>query len=178
MKCLDGNTTEQQHREALGSCIRARRQGLVGLVCLAATLLLLSVAQATPPLAAGAGGTDARLDLLFGEHDPYRAFLRALQTAVAADDRKQVAAMVSYPLRAKLHGHALSIHTTQQFLSHYDELLPRATRTLIAAQTYEALFVNAQGVMIGSGQVWFSGVCNDELCSRRPIKVIGFNPGS
>jgi hypothetical protein len=121
---------------------------------------------------------DARLDLLFGEHDPYRAFLHALQAAVAADDRKQVAAMVSYPLKAKVHGHAVSIHTTQQFLSHYDALLPPATRTLIADQTYEALFVNTQGVMIGSGQLWFSGVCNDELCSRRTIKVIGFNPGS
>lgn len=119
---------------------------------------------------------DARLDLLFGEHDPYRAFLRELQGAVAADERSRVAAMVSYPLRVKIHARVVHIGTTQQFLRHYDELLPPATRALIAAQSYEGLFVNSQGVMIGSGQLWFSGVCGDELCSRRTIKIIAFNP--
>ncbi len=122
------------------------------------------------------GGIDARLDLLFGEHDPYRAFLRDLQAAVAADQRSRVAAMVSYPLKARIHGHVVRIGTTQQFFGHYDELLPQATRAQIAAQSYEGLFVNSQGVMIGSGQLWFSGVCGDELCSRRTIKIIAFNP--
>ncbi len=28
----------------------------------------------------------------------------------------------------------------------------------IAAQTYETLFANWQGVMIGNGELWFSGV--------------------
>jgi hypothetical protein len=119
---------------------------------------------------------DARLDLLFGEHDPYRAFLRELQAAVAADDRARVAAMVSYPLKTSIHGHGVRLGATQQFLSHYDELLPAATRALIGAQSYEQLFVNGQGVMIGSGQLWFSGVCSDALCSRRRIKIIAFNP--
>jgi hypothetical protein len=137
----------------------------------------VTLAAAAPPDApSGSTGMDVRLDLLFGEHDPYRAFLRELQAAVAADDRTRVAALVSYPLKATIHGHVVRMGTTRQFLAHYDELLPQATRALIAAQSYEALFVNSQGVMIDSGQLWFSGVCSDVLCSRRTIKIIAFNP--
>lgn len=144
--------------------------------------LLIAGALLAPALAAqseapaGSGGMDARLDLLFGEHDPYRAFLGELQGAVATDQRSRVAALVSYPLKVKIRGHVLRIGSTQQFLSHYEELLPQATRAVIAAQSYEGLFVNSQGVMIGNGQLWFSGVCGDELCSRRTIKIIAFNP--
>jgi hypothetical protein len=147
-------------------------------VALAAAVVLVSLAQAAPAPQAPSGndGVDSRLDLLFGEHGPYRTFLGALQAAVAADDRRQVAAMIGYPLKTRLHGQVVHIRTTQQFLGHYEELLPPATRAAIAAQSYQALFVNSQGVMIGSGQLWFSGVCNDQLCSRRTIKVIALNP--
>jgi hypothetical protein len=142
------------------------------------SVLFVTAALAAPPQApaGGGGGIDARLDLLFGEHDPYRTFLRELQAAVAADQRTQVAAMVSYPLSAKIDGHRIRIRSTRQFLSHYEELLPQTTRALIAAQSYEELFVNSQGVMIGRGQVWFSGVCSDELCSKRTIRIIALNP--
>jgi hypothetical protein len=146
---------------------------------LVAGVLFMTAALAAPPAAPSGGtGMDARLDLLFGEHDPYRSFLQELQSAVAADERSRVATMVSYPLRTKLHGHTLRVATTKQFLSHYDELLPQATRALIAAQAYEALFVNSQGVMIGNGQLWFSGVCSDALCSSRTIKIIALNPAA
>jgi len=162
---------------ASATSIRPARSARRGCAFLVAGFLLVTPALGTPPEApSGSPGMDARLDLLFGEHDSYRAFLRELQAAVAADERSRVAAMVSYPLKAKVHGHVVRIGTTQQFLSHYDQLLPQPTRALIAAQSYEELFVNSQGVMIGSGQLWFSGVCNDELCSKRTIKIIGFNP--
>lgn len=155
---------------------QARRVPGCGTFLAVAALLVSPAHAAPPPPAAGSAGVDARLDLLFGEHDPYRAFLHALQAAVAADDRRQVATMVSYPLTTKIEGHLVHIRTTRQFLGHYDELLPPATRKLIATQSFEDLFVNSQGVMVGSGQLWFSGVCSDELCSKRTIKLTAFNP--
>jgi hypothetical protein len=155
---------------------RARVRLRVRSVALAAAVVVVTLAQAAPEAPSGNDGVDSRLDLLFGEHGPYRTFLGALQAAVAADDRRQVAAMIGYPLKTRLHGQVVHIRTTQQFLGHYEELLPPATRAAIAAQSYQALFVNSQGVMIGSGQLWFSGVCNDQLCSRRTIKVIALNP--
>lgn len=118
---------------------------------------------------------DARLDLLFGEHDPYRAFLRQLQAAVAEDSREQVAAMVSYPLNTKLNGRAVRIRTPRQFLGHYEALLPPKTRQLIARQSYGELFANSAGAMIGNGELWFSGICKDKACRSHVIKITALN---
>jgi hypothetical protein len=145
---------------------------------LAVALLLSAGADAPVSLAAQGTGADAdaRLDLLFGEHDPYRNFFYELQAAVAAHAREQVAAMISYPLKARVHGRVLQLRNPQQFDAHYDELLPPKTQDLIAQQSFDSLFANSQGVMIGNGQIWFAGVCTDELCSARPIRIIAFNP--
>ena len=142
-----------------------------------AGLLVAAAAPAGPsepdPAAAA---VDARLDRLFGEHDAYRKFLHDLQAAVVGDLREQLAGMVSYPLSTKLQGRAVRIRTPRQFLSHYETLLPVNTRQLIAQQSYEQLFATSAGVMIGSGELWFSGVCKDEACSSRAIKIIALNP--
>jgi len=173
---LDSGTLRQRLVRPTAGFRRLARRACRSCAVLLGSVLLITLAAAQPVAPSGSGGMDARLDLLFGEHDPYRAFLGQLQAAVAADERVRVAGMVSYPLKTKIHGHVVRIGTTQQFLAHYDQLLPQATRTLLAAQSYEELFVNSQGVMIGSGQLWFSGICNDALCSRRTIKIIAFNP--
>ena len=50
------------------------------------------------------------------------------QIEQARDERDQVAALVSYPLRTRLKGKSLRLTTPAQFLGHYDELLPPKTR--------------------------------------------------
>src|SRR5580698_7022787 len=93
---------------------RARVRLRVRSVALAAAVVVVTLAQAAPEAPSGNDGVDSRLDLLFGEHGPYRTFLGALQAAVAADDRRQVAAMIGYPLKTRLHGQVVHIRTTQQ----------------------------------------------------------------
>jgi hypothetical protein len=151
---------------------RARRPRpyLVGLVALG---------LAAGPLLGMAGENawvDARLDLLFGEHEPYRNFLRELQSAVREQARERLAAMVSYPLRTRIKGQRVRLHTPAEFLAHFDELLTPKTQHAIALQSYGDLFLNSQGVMIGQGEVWFGGVCKDQACSARSVKIIAVNP--
>lgn len=45
-----------------------------------------------------------------------------------------------------------------QFLAAYDKIVTAKVRNAITAQRYATLFANWQGVMIGDGEVWFSGV--------------------
>jgi hypothetical protein len=142
-------------------------------VALAALGCTLAVAAHPADAPSGETAVDTRLDALFGEHDSYHAFLKALQTALAAHARQTVASMVSYPLTAKVHGRVLHLHTPRDFLAYYDELLPVKTQELIAHQSYGQLFANSQGVMIGDGQVWFGGVCEGQSCV---VKIIAFNP--
>ncbi len=120
--------------------------------------------------------TDARLDQLFGEHASFHAFLEELQAAVAADERAKVAGLVNFPLRTRIDGRVVRLHTRAEFLVHYDALLPPATRTRLAAQSYAGLFANSQGVMIGDGQIWFAAVCSDRACLSKPVRIIAFNP--
>ncbi len=119
---------------------------------------------------------ESRLDTLFGSHEPYRRFLTDLQHAVAAHDRNQIAGMVSYPLKTRIAGSRVSLAKPQQFLAHFDELLPQKSLDAISAQTFSGLFANSQGVMIGSGEVWFSGVCKAHNCDAPPIMITALNP--
>jgi hypothetical protein len=142
---------------------------LVGRLLLIALLPVTALAQGVPAM-------DARLDTLFGEHQAYRKFLRQLQAAVSSQQRVQVARLVSYPLVTHLRGHQVTIRTPQQFLQHYGQLLPAASVEAITAQRYEALFANAQGAMIGAGEVWFGGVCADDNCRQRKVRITAINP--
>lgn len=117
-----------------------------------------------------AAEVDARLDDLFGAHAPYRAFLAELQAAVAADDRSAVAAMVSYPLNTKVDGAAVSIDSAAAFVDQYGALMTEKVTEAVAEQTYAGLFANAQGAMIGDGEIWFTGVGEDET-----VKIIAIN---
>jgi hypothetical protein len=119
------------------------------------------------PLATKAD-VDARLDRLYGAHQPYADFLAALQKASAANDRQAIANMVHYPFSTLLAARRKVLKTPKAFLARYDDIMTPKVRAAIAAQTYETLFSNSNGLMIGSGQVWFTGKCVDATCAKPP----------
>jgi hypothetical protein len=148
-----------------------------GLLARLVSLFVVTLAAAPRVgIAAETAEVDARLDVLFGEHEAYRNFLHELQSAVSEHARERVAVMVNYPLRTRLNGKWVRLQTPAQFLAHYDDLLTAKTRDVISRQSYGDLFSSSQGVMIGDGEVWYSGVCKDHSCSSRSIKIIAFNP--
>jgi hypothetical protein len=136
----------------------------------------LAVLGPDPAPAQSDEATSARLEALFGDHEAYREFLIALQAAVAAGDRAAVAAMVAYPLQTTIAGEP-TIGSAAGFLRHYDRLLTPAVVAAIERQTYASLFANAEGVMIGDGEIWFSGTCPDTACTEVRVKVIAINAG-
>jgi hypothetical protein len=133
------------------------------------------MAAAVTPEAASRS-IDLRLDALFGSHEPYRKFLHDLQRAVAAGDREQIAAMVSYPLNTHIAGRAVKLDNPRHFLAHFDVLLPQKSLDAITAQSFVGLFANSQGVMIGSGEVWFSAACAARDCNAAPVLITALNP--
>lgn len=103
-----------------------------------------------------AAETDTTLDTLFGSHEPYRAFLETLKTAVGEGNKQAVAAMVAFPLHAHVGGKSLKINDAAHFIAAYDTIVTPELRQAIARQDYATLFANWQGVSVGNGQVWFS----------------------
>ena len=53
-----------------------------------------------------------------------------------------------------------------------DEIVTEETVAAVSGQSYESLFASDQGIMFGNGQVWMSGVCEDDACERWDVKII------
>ncbi|MCW8060438.1 hypothetical protein [Agrobacterium tumefaciens] len=127
-------------------------------VLIAATAALLSSGIPGSAAAQSAAETNQALDALFGSHAPYQQFFEKLQKAIATSDKQAVASMVDYPFRARIAGKAIKINDAAHFLADYDKIITAKVKQAILKQTYPTLFANWQGVSIGDGEVWFSGV--------------------
>ena len=130
-----------------GATLRAIR-----LCCLALVLLLAAGLTAVP--------TDcrAREDYSFiGIKDASQVpkFVASLQKALAAEDKDAVAGLVSYPLRVSVGGQDLEVADKAAFVRQYDQIITKDIKQNILAQRLNDIFVNKQGVMVGSdGKVW------------------------
>ena len=123
--------------------------------------------------------TDQRLDYICGEHEPYHKFFDTFKTAVASDDKKTVANLINYPLMVNRESGTKYIKSSAALLRNYDAIFTENVRHEIAIQTYDTLFVNWQGVMIGRGQVWFEGICSGIItngkCENVTVNVVTIN---
>jgi hypothetical protein len=90
-----------------------------------------------------------------GVDDPQamQDFLHRLHAAERAGDRPALAAMVRYPLTVD----GETYENAQALLAGFDRVFTPNVRAAIRSATYASLFVNAQGAMIGDGQVWLDG---------------------
>lgn len=113
---------------------------------------------------------DASLDGLFGAHQPYHVFFDDLKKAVTTEDKAAVAAMVDYPFQARIDGKAVKLRDKAHFIADYDKIVTGKIKSAVANQTYATLFANWQGVMVGDGEVWFSGIGDKNV-----IKITAIN---
>ena len=124
----------------------------IWLRCLALGLLLAAGLVAVP------ADCEAKEDYSFvGIKDASQVpkFVASLQKALAADDKNAVAALVSYPLMVSVGGQDLEVEDKAAFVSQYDRIITKEIKQNILAQPLNDIFVNKQGVMVGSdGKVW------------------------
>ena len=100
------------------------------------------------------------------------AFFLKFKAAVINHDVKKVASMASYPLM--VNG-KFAASNRLSFISHYDVIFTPKVVGAIKHQTYQKLWSNYEGVMIGDGEVWFGGICSDQSCSKYEIKILSVN---
>ncbi len=111
------------------------------------------------------------LDMLVGDHVKVQQLLTELQQAVAQKDAAAVAALVHYPIKVNPGKRPFVVKNQKDFVKDYDRIITPDISAAIQKQKYESLFVNSQGAMIGSGEVWISGICRDKACKQSDIKV-------
>lgn len=132
----------------------------------ALAVLLLS----SPVFAQSAADMNKSLDQLFGAHKPYAEFFAKLQAAIAAGDKATVAGLVDYPFQARIGDKAIKVRDAAHFIADYDRVITAKVKAAVAKQTYATLFANWQGVMIGDGEIWFSGIGDG-----KQVKIIAIN---
>ena len=132
------------------------------------------LATAAQPTAAADGIADADA----------QAFLTSLQTAVRSDDRRRVAKLVHYPLRVNRAAAASAgsaappprnVANAAAFVQGYGTIFTPKVREAVLRQDPAKLFRNAQGAMIGNGEVWFAGVCRTPGCTHPVLGITAVN---
>jgi hypothetical protein len=125
-------------------------------------------AAATPATSAN-GDVRQRIEQVLGDAAQYETVFNAFQKAVNGGDRAAVVEEVRFPLNI---ANGAKITGPGEFQRNYERILTPAVRKAIAAQKFDDVMVNQQGVMIGDGQVWLNGTCLDQACSRTGVKVV------
>jgi hypothetical protein len=134
----------------------------------AALIALLPVAT----LAQSRTDIDKAIETNIGDPVKVHETFTQLQQAVAKHDAAAVAALVNYPITINPRTNkAMRVRTPQAFIAGYDKIITPHICKVVEDQKYEQLFVNYQGAMFGSGEVWIAGICKDKACKQSDIKV-------
>ncbi|MGH9654637.1 MAG: hypothetical protein ACRD6B_14375 [Bryobacteraceae bacterium] len=132
-------------------------------------MVILVAFLVIPTIAVASGGRFAVAGL---KDTDVHAFFEQLKAAVISHDVEKIASMASYPF--VLNGKA-SVPNRAAFISHYRQIFTPEVIEAVEQQSYDKLWSNWQGVMIGDGEVWFAGICPDSSCSSYEIKIISVN---
>jgi len=135
-------------------------------------MILAITALASLARAQSKAEIDKAIEANLGDPEKFKSVMDELQRSVAKHDVATVATLVSYPITVNPRTKkAMRIRTPDAFVASYDKIITLHIADVIEKQKYEDLFVNYQGAMFGSGEVWISGICKDKQCKESDIKV-------
>jgi len=116
---------------------------------------------------------------MYGESaKPIVDFFLAIQDCVRNDDRVGLAGMVLYPISVYTNGQQkIELRNEKDFIAQYSQIATTKWKQTVLEQDPAELFMNWQGVMIGSGEIWFSPVCMGEGgCEETKLFIISIHP--
>jgi hypothetical protein len=116
---------------------------------------------ANPPVAERLKGI-ARLD-----PEAVAQYLNDLKAIVARGDRAAACALVNYPITIGAPPKTKTIASAASCEKNYERIFTPRVIDAIGKQQFADLFVNYQGVMIGRGEIWFGGICDNDQCTGR-----------
>jgi inhibitor of cysteine peptidase len=92
-----------------------------------------------------------------GIDDPagFEKYFREVQSLIVQGDRQEVVKHFRYPVELNIDNASVTINDEMELLDRYDAVFNNNVVNAVAGQKTEDLFVNAMGVMVGDGQVWF-----------------------
>lgn len=130
---------------------------------------------ATPAFAQTADDVNAQIDTVLGDHAIYQTAIETIQKALAEHDTVALAGYVPFGEAIKVNGEDVVIADEADLDARFDELFNDKVVTAITGQDYGALFVNQDGIMFGTGELWITGVCLDDTCADVFVNISAIN---
>ncbi|MDQ0320794.1 hypothetical protein QO002_002932 [Pararhizobium capsulatum DSM 1112] len=121
------------------------------------------------------GEVYSRIEQLHGNAEAFSGPFQNLTDAMRDGDAETVADLAEYPLEIHANGETYDILSAQDFIDNFDTLITEETRNAVADQSYDALFVNSDGVMFANGEVWMGAICDDDDCAITHWAITAIN---
>lgn len=107
--------------------------------------------------------------------DDVKSFLESLKKSVEAEDKVYLSNVARYPLRYFENKKRKSVNGPAQFVKKYKAIFTDKVKHTIENQQYQDLFVDSEGIMLGNGEVWISGIVEKTTPPKTLIKIIAVN---
>jgi hypothetical protein len=98
----------------------------------------------------------------FSDSIAVKKFLKKIKYWVGNNQKDSVAAIIAYPLRKPV------IKNQESLLKNYESVFNDKVKKALLEQNLSQLFRNAQGVMVGNGDLWINE-------TPRGLKIIAIN---
>ncbi len=142
---------------------------------LRSAIFALALLMAAPAMAQTTEDVDKRIDDVLKNHVPYETAFVDLQSALEANDLDALSEFMQFGTPFYLNGKQVTLKDAEEFKARVDEFFNDKVKKAVTSQTYDTLFVNADGVMFGVGQLWLAGICRDSACNEFDVKISAFN---
>ena len=86
-----------------------------------------------------------------------------IKSLVKNNEVSKVANYVSYPLNVNKEDKKIKIQSKEDFIKNYNTVITENVKKALLVQDVAKTFVNYQGVMVGSGEIWFTHVNNKAM---------------
>lgn len=143
-----------------------------------ATALIGATLLASSPSLADEASVDQQIENLLGDAADYKELFYAFKVALEEEKSDIVVSLINYPLTVNIDGDEATYSSEQELLDAYDSVFTETIVEAVSNQEYGDLFVNSEGVMIGNGEVWISGICEDSACTSAPPRVAAIQSGN
>ena len=84
-----------------------------------------------------------------------------IRTAVLMHDVTALSTLVHYPIKVSIGRKEIQILNEAEFIRNYDAIINLRVICAVLMQKEDDLAINSYGVMIGRGEIWFSGIITD-----------------
>jgi hypothetical protein len=136
------------------------------------TLLLFAVVAAQP-----SQQDENRFAVAGLKEREVEVFFNSFKEAVAKNDKRKVAAMVSYPVHPRLSSNrSVKIVNKARFIKLYDRIFDVKFKQLIAQTEFKDLWAKFSGVATPRGEIWINGIVkNPKVEDEYEIKITALN---